>query len=84
MSKKIIFQKCHLNNIYFLCYIIMDFINQFILYKFYPSEDEIKTIQNNYIYLQQILLIFIYIIYLIFSNNSLFYKKKLLKEEKKN
>ena len=50
MSKKIIFQKCHLNNIYFLLYIIMDFINQFISYRLYPKEDEIKKSDyNNYI-----------------------------------
>ena len=60
MSKKIIFQKCHLNNIYFLCYIIMDFINQFILYKFYPSDNEVGESYSNYI-LPTLLLSNIYI-----------------------
>ena len=49
MSKKIIFQKCHLNNIYFLCYIIMDCINVFILYKLYPGDEEVGESEDNYI-----------------------------------
>ena len=41
MGKKIIFQKCNFNNIYFLLYIVMAFINHFIEYKLYPDDDEV-------------------------------------------
>ena len=39
MSKKIIFQKCNINNIYFLFYAIISFINIFIGYNFKLFEE---------------------------------------------
>ena len=39
MSKKIIFQKCNINNIYFLFYAIISFINIFIEYNFKLFEE---------------------------------------------
>ena len=56
MSKKIIFQKCHFNNIYFLFYIIMDFINLLIEYKFTPVKFEEGLQEHNYYLAQQILI----------------------------
>ena len=38
MSKKIIFQKCNFNNLYFLFYIIINFLHLFIGYNLYPKE----------------------------------------------
>ena len=53
MDKKIIFQKCHLNNLYFLFYIIFAFINVLIDYNFFKDEDNSslpkKILTNLYI-----------------------------------
>ena len=38
MSKKIIFQKCNFNDLYFLFYIIIDFLHLFIGYNLYSKE----------------------------------------------
>ena len=44
MDKKIIFQKCNFNNIYFLCHIIASFIGLVIESTIHSSEtDEIKS-----------------------------------------
>ena len=48
MKKKIIFQKCHFNNIYFLFYIIVDCINLLIEYKLYPDKTEISEPESKY------------------------------------
>ena len=40
MAKKIIFQKCNFNNIYFLFYIIIDFLHIFISYSLYPKDEK--------------------------------------------
>ena len=46
MGKKIIFQKCNYNNIFFLFNIIMTFINFMIEYHLYPEESEVD--ENEY------------------------------------
>ena len=46
MRKKIIFQKCNYNNIFFLLNIIMTFINFMIEYHLYPEESEVD--ENEY------------------------------------
>ena len=48
MKKKIIFQKCHFNNIYFLFYIISTFINLLIENKLYPNKSEINDPEFKY------------------------------------
>ena len=48
MSKKIIFQKCNFNYIYFLFNIITTFLNFFVEYKLYPDESEIKEPEHHY------------------------------------
>ena len=48
MNKKIIFQKCNFNYIYFLFNIIATFLNFFIEYKFHPEGSEIKEPEHNY------------------------------------
>ena len=85
MGKKIIFQKCHFNNIYFLFYIIMDFVNQFIEYKLEPDNNEIKGATTNY-YLPLQILINFYIHNLsdFFAIIPFFIRKKLLKKKEKN
>ena len=45
MSKKIIFQKCNYNNIYFLFYLIISFINLLIEYKLCSNKEE--STKNN-------------------------------------
>ena len=49
MKKKIIFQKCNFNYIYFLFNIIMTFINLLIEYKLYP-QDETELDESEYKY----------------------------------
>ena len=55
MDKKIIFQKCNFNNIYFLFYVIIDFIDILIAFQFYPKEKEIKEPESKYFLPVQIL-----------------------------
>ena len=47
MSKKIIFQKCNFNNLYFLFYIIIDFLHLFIGYNLYPKEPNSPDDKDN-------------------------------------
>ena len=49
MTKKIIFQKCNINNIYFLFYIIIDFLHIFIEYSLYPKTPDSNEIMHKYI-----------------------------------
>ena len=58
MGKKIIFQRCQFNNIYFLLYIIMDFLNHLIEYKLSPSVNEINELKSKYLLPSQILILF--------------------------
>jgi hypothetical protein len=58
MSKKIIFQKCNINNIYFLFYAIISFINIFIEYNFKLFEEGSN---KNILYLPVKILLDIYI-----------------------
>ena len=55
MEKKIIFQKCNFNNIYFLFYIIIIFINIIVDYQFYPKEKKTKKPETKYFLSIQIL-----------------------------
>ena len=56
MGKKIIFQKCNFNYIYFLFNIIMTFINLLIEYKLYPGEEsELDESEDKYFLPIQIL-----------------------------
>ena len=51
MKKKIIFQKCQLNNIYFFLYIIVTFFDLLIEYKFFPNNkelDEMNETEGNF------------------------------------
>ena len=56
MSKKIIFQKCNFNNIYFLFYVIIDFLHLFLGYSLYPKKPE--TNDSIPIYILPTLIIF--------------------------
>ena len=94
MAKKIIFQKCHFDNIYFLFYIIITFIDLLIDDNIFPSDEEIEEInkkenvklkENNF-YLPTKILLTLYI-----SNISDFLaiiphliRKKLLKRKNEN
>ena len=81
MNKKIIFQKCHFNNIYFLLYIIMFFINALLDYKICPDKQEMN--KDNFVLI---------IIVLLYANNlsdflailPYFIRKKLLNKKKEN
>ena len=85
MRKKIIFQKCHFNNIYFLFYIIADCINLFIEYKLYPDKTEITIPESKY-YLPIKMLINFYIYNLcdFLAVIPYFISKKLLKKKETN
>ena len=63
MRKKIIFQKCKFNNIYFLFMIIINFVDLLIEYKLFKTEDEFKTInkKENIFYLATRILVTLYI-----------------------
>ena len=56
MAKKIIFQKCNFNNIYFLFYVIIDFLHLFLGYSLYPKKPE--TNDSIPIYILPTLIIF--------------------------
>ena len=58
MGKKIIFQRCQFNNIYFLLYIIMDFLNHLIEYKLSPNDNETNESATKYFLPSQILILF--------------------------
>ena len=58
MGKKIIFQRCQFNNIYFLLYIIMDFLNHLIEYKLSPNDNETNESASKYFLPSQILILF--------------------------
>ena len=58
MGKKIIFQRCQFNNIYFLLYIIMDFLNHLIEYKLSPNDNETNELVSKYLLPSQILILF--------------------------
>ena len=46
MEKKIIFQKCHFNNIYFLFYIIITFLDFLIGFNIFPNENELSKMNE--------------------------------------
>ena len=82
MAKKIIFQKCHFNNIYFLFFTITVFIDNYIENYLSPDESKLKDTESNY-YLPMQILNYLYI-----SNVSdllaiipYFIRKKLVKKE---
>ena len=85
MKKKIIFQKCHFNNIYFLFYIIVDCINLLIEYKLYPDKTEITEPESKY-YLPIEILINFYLYNLsdFLAVIPYFISKKLLKKKEIN
>ena len=82
MKKKIIFQKCNFNYIYFLFNIIMTFINLLIEYKLYPQdESELDESEDKYyLPLQMINYLYTYNISDFFGSNSLFNKEKNIKK----
>ena len=85
MNKKIIFQKCHFNNIYFLLYIIMDCIDFFIEYKLYPDKTEIKEpVSKYYLAIQILINLYIYNISDFLAIIPYLIRKKLLKKKEEN
>ena len=85
MSKKIIFQKCNFNYIYFLLYIIMQFANIFIEYNFEPKEDEVNESPDKYFLPEQIINDFyIHNISDFLAIIPYFIRKKILKKKEKN
>jgi len=86
MNKKIIFQKCNFNNIYFLFYIIVNFINLLIEYKLYPNKEEIKEPEfKYYLAIQIINYLYIHNISDFLAIIPYFIRKKLLmKKSEKN
>ena len=86
MDKKIIFQKCKFNNIYFLFYILIDFIDILINYQFYPKEKKTEQPETKY-FLSIHILNFLYIQNLsdFLAIIPYFISKKLIKrKEEKN
>ena len=79
MNKKIIFQKCRFNNIYFLLYIIMLFIKVLIDYKIYPDKQELS---KYYLQLKFINYLYTYNLSDFLAIIPLFIRKKLLKKKK--
>ena len=85
MGKKIIFQKCSFNNIYFLLYIIMDFINLLIEYHLYPNKNDINEPVFKYQLSFQVLnFIYIYNLSDFFAIIPYLIRKRLLKKKKMN
>jgi len=85
MGKKIIFQKCNFNNIYFLLYIVMAFINHFIEYKLYPDDDEVDESPNKYLLPTRIIYeLYIYNLSDFLAIIPYFIRKKLLKKKEEN
>ena len=85
MGKKIIFQKCNFNNIYFLLYIVMAFINHFIEYKLYPDDDEVNESPNKYLLPTRIIYeLYIYNLSDFLAIIPYFIRKKLLKKKEEN
>ena len=85
MNKKIIFQKCNFNNIYFLFYIIMNFINLLIGYELYPNNIEVKESASKYFLAIQIInFLYIHNISDFLAIIPYFIRKKLLKKKEEN
>ena len=85
MSKKIIFQKCNFNYIYFLLYIIMQFANIFIEYKFELKKEEVNVSPDKYFLPAQIINDFyIHNISDFLAIIPYFIRKKILKKKEKN
>ena len=85
MNKKIIFQKCNFNNIYFLFYIIMNFINLLIEYELYPNNIEVKESASKYFLAIQIInFLYIHNISDFLAIIPYFIRKKLLKKKEEN
>ena len=85
MNKKIIFQKCNFNYIYFLFNIIAIFLNFFIEYKLYPEGAEIKEPEHHYyLPLQIISNLYAYNISDFLVVIPYLIRKKILKEKRKN
>ena len=84
MSKKIIFQKCNINNIYFLLYIIMFFIDLFISYKLYPLETDVKESSKYLLPTQIIYRLYIYNLSDFLAIIPYFIRKRLLKKKEEN
>ena len=88
MNKKIIFQKCHLNNIYFFFNAIFIFIDLLIVNNICPNENELNELnekKDNY-YLSTKILTDFYIIYLsdFLAIIPYFIRKRLLKKKQGN
>ena len=85
MSKKIIFQKCNYNNIYFLFYIIIFLANLFIESYNYTPDSEIEVSEKDIIYLSlQILKLYISNLSDFIAIIPYFIRKKLLMKKEEN
>ena len=84
MNKKIIFQKCNSNNIYFLLYIIIFFINLFIESFNYSIDLEVEDSEKYKYNISQTILN-LYLLYLsdFIAIIPYFIRKKLLKKKEK-
>ena len=80
MNKKIIFQKCNFNNIYFLFYIITFFIFQLINYQINKESENIPDLIN-YNLSSQILNLYLKIISDFIAVIPFFIRKQLLKKK---
>ena len=88
MRKKIIFQKCHFNNIYFLFYMLISFIDIIIDKNLFPNKDELKEIneEEKNFYLPAKILVSLYLINLsdFFAIIPHLIRKRLLNQKGKN
>ena len=79
MDKKIIFQKCNFNNIFFLFYIVKNFVNLLIEYKLYPNEKDVTEPDKYFLAIQIINFLYINNLFDFLAIIPYFIRKKLIK-----